>query len=300
MFGQLLAFRFAKWLGAIAGPVRIAEAGAHDGSLAGDILEWLAANDEPLFERLTYSIAEPSVKRRSWQAKRLAKFAGQVEWHDSPADAPEIRGVIFSNELLDAFPSHRIGWDAAKRDWFEWAVGCRDGEFRWEPIDIDGAAWRSLLPAWPSELLDVLPDQYTTELSPQANAWWRTAADKLAAGKLIALDYGHGPDDWPAASQPDGTVRGYSDQKLVDDVLANPGEQDLTAHANFGLAKRAGESVGLQTEQFTTQERFLNGTFAEMLKTAPALGQAIDVRQLQTLTHPAHMGCPFRVLVQSR
>ena len=300
VFGQLLAFRFAKWLGAIAGPVRIAEAGAHDGSLAGDILEWLAANDEPLFERLTYSIAEPSVKRRSWQAKRLAKFAGQVEWHDSPADAPEIRGVIFSNELLDAFPSHRIGWDAAKRDWFEWAVGCRDGEFRWEPIDIDGAAWRSLLPAWPSELLDVLPDQYTTELSPQANAWWRTAADKLAAGKLIALDYGHGPNDWPAANQPDGTVRGYRGQKLVDDVLANPGEQDLTAHANFGLAKRAGESVGLQTEQFTTQERFLNGTFAEMLKTAPALGQAIDVRQLQTLTHPAHMGRPFRVLVQSR
>jgi SAM-dependent MidA family methyltransferase len=132
VFGQLLAFRFAKWLRAIAGPVRIAEAGAHDGSLAGDILEWLAANDEPLFERLTYSITEPSAKRRSWQAKRLAKFAGQVEWHDSPADAPEIRGVIFSNELLDAFPSHRIGWDAAKRDWFEWAVSWRDGGFRWE------------------------------------------------------------------------------------------------------------------------------------------------------------------------
>jgi hypothetical protein len=26
----------------------------------------------------------------------------------------------------------------------------------------------------------------------------------------------------------------------------------------------------------------------------------VDVRQLQTLTHPAHMGRPFRVLVQSR
>ena len=36
-------------------------------------------------------------------------------------------GAIISNELLDAFPSHRIGWNAAKRDWFEWAVGWRDG-----------------------------------------------------------------------------------------------------------------------------------------------------------------------------
>ena len=46
-FGQLLAYRFAKWLEAIDGPVQVVEAGAHDGTLAGDILEWLAANDEP-------------------------------------------------------------------------------------------------------------------------------------------------------------------------------------------------------------------------------------------------------------
>ena len=83
-------------------------------------------------------------------------------------------------------------------------------------------------------------------------------------------------------------------------VLTDPGEQDLTAHANFGLAQREGEAAGLATEQFTSQERFLNGAFAEMLKTSPALGQAIDVRQMQTLTHPSQMGRPFRALVQAR
>ena len=81
-------------------------------------------------------------------------------------------------------------------------------------------------------------------------------------------------------------------------ILDNPAEG--SAHANFGLAKSEGEAAGLQTEQFISQERFLNGTFAEMLQTAHALGQAIDVRQLQTLTHPAQMGRPFRVLLQSR
>ena len=108
-FGQLLAYRFAKWLEAIAGPVQVVEAGALDGTVAGDILEWLAANDEPLFARLRYVIAEPSAKRQSWQAKRLAKFDAQLEWRDSLAGAPEIRGVIFCNELLDAFPMNRIG-----------------------------------------------------------------------------------------------------------------------------------------------------------------------------------------------
>ena len=172
--------------------------------------------------------------------------------------------------------------------------------FCWAGVDEADAAWRVLLPAWPSELLDVLPDQYSTELPPAAAGWWSEAAKRLTKGRLVAFDYGHGPDDWPAANQPDGTVRGYRDQKRIDDVLADPGQQDITAHANFGLAKEAGEASGLVTEQFTSQERFLNGTFVNLLRKSHALGQAIDVRQLQTLTHPAHRGHPFRVLVQSR
>ena len=37
VFGQLLAFRVAKWLGALDGPVRLAEAGGHAGSWAGRV-----------------------------------------------------------------------------------------------------------------------------------------------------------------------------------------------------------------------------------------------------------------------
>ena len=103
-------------------------------------------------------------------------------------------------------------------------------------MDAADAAWRVLLPAWPSELLDVLPDQYSTELSPAAVGWWSEAAKRLTKGRLVAFDYGHGPDDWPAANQPDGTVRAYRDQKRIDDVLADPGKQDITAHANFDQA----------------------------------------------------------------
>ena len=54
LFGRLLAFQFARWLDRDLpeGQVRIAEAGAHDGRLAADILAWLEARRPDLLERL--------------------------------------------------------------------------------------------------------------------------------------------------------------------------------------------------------------------------------------------------------
>ena len=299
-FGQLLASRFSKWLGKIDGPVRLVEAGAHDGTLAHDILAWLAEYSQSLFLRLKYTIIEPSKKRRDWQINRLASFNSQVEWFDSMRDVPKVRGVIFSNELLDAFPVHRISWSQSKRDWIEWGVSCRGEEFYWIAMESNISSWRSMLPSWPDSLLDVLPDRFLTELSPAAIQWWHFAACNLAEGKLVAFDYGHSPDEWPSPNQPKGTVRGYRGHQHVDDILANPGGQDLTAHANFQLIKKAGEAAGLATEQFTSQERFLNSSFADLVQESPQIGKAIDLRQLQTLTHPAQMGQAFKVLLQSR
>ena len=42
VFGELLAFQFAEWLAELEGPVKLVEAGAHDGRLANDILECLS------------------------------------------------------------------------------------------------------------------------------------------------------------------------------------------------------------------------------------------------------------------
>ncbi len=54
LFGQLLAFQFAEWLeteiGGRKSEVRIIEAGAHDGTLAKDILNWLQLARPELFE----------------------------------------------------------------------------------------------------------------------------------------------------------------------------------------------------------------------------------------------------------
>jgi SAM-dependent MidA family methyltransferase len=96
-------------------------------------------------------------------------------------------------------------------------------------------------------------------------------------------------------------LRAYSRHRVSDDVLANPGEQDLTAHVNFSAIQRAGEDCGLKTEFFGSQAKFLTEILAAADRTK-SLGEwsAKKTRQFQTLTHPEHLGRAFRVLVQSR
>src|SRR5271155_3577009 len=57
LFGQLLAFQFAGWLGEPQPQnpkLKIVEAGAHDGRLAANILTWLQSSRPGLFEQVEY------------------------------------------------------------------------------------------------------------------------------------------------------------------------------------------------------------------------------------------------------
>jgi len=67
LFGQLLAFQFARWQeeGALE-PWQLVEAGAHDGQLALDVLSWLVEHRPEFFDRLEYWLVEPSRRRRRW------------------------------------------------------------------------------------------------------------------------------------------------------------------------------------------------------------------------------------------
>jgi SAM-dependent MidA family methyltransferase len=338
LFGQLLAFQFAGWLEPEAwsqrSEVGIIEAGAHDGTLAGDILNWLQRARPGLFGRMRYCIVEPSLRRQEWQREKLGKFAPRVHWFaDLKTLARATRhsplhGVIFSNELLDAMPVHRFGWDATAKAWFEWGVALAGEKFVWAKIRKSEAGnhkpdlnLSSVLCPPPSDLLAVLPDGYTVEMSPAAEDWWREAAGVLERGRLLTLDYGLTRDEWFSPSRPHGTLRAYFRQHVVGDLLANAGEQDLTAHVNFPAIQAAGESAGLTTESFLTQAQFLtrileqavkDKTFGEPVASQPPVSPKSDgdgsgdgwnasrTRQFQTLTHPEHLGRAFRVLIQFR
>jgi SAM-dependent MidA family methyltransferase len=314
LFGQLLAFQFAQWLGEFKiqnSKFKIVEAGAHDGKLAADILNWLKLQRPELFARIEYIILEPSVPRQAWQNEMLKLFAPHVRWssgwsemagRDAVEPKPKnVHGIIFSNELLDAMPVHRYGWDARSKTWFEWGVTIAGEKFIWTKITHHASRITHHVTDLPAELLAVLPDGYTIETSFAAENWWREAAEILAHGKLLAIDYGHTADEIFSPGRTRGTLRAYFRHHVSDDLLASPGEQDLTAHVNFSAIQKAGEDAGLKTENFCTQPQFLTQILGNAMKDKSFGGwNARRTRQFQTLTHPEHLGRAFRVLVQSR
>jgi SAM-dependent MidA family methyltransferase len=317
LFGQLLAFQFAAWLEELnSSPVTrhsslcLIEAGAHDGTLANDILNWLQSNRPKLFEEIQYGILEPSPARQEWQQEKLAKFGTTVRWFSDfenlklKTQNSKLNGVVFSNELLDAMPVHRFGWDAAAKKWFEWGVALKGDKFVWAKIPnsqfpISNSELPSSIFHLPSSLSDVLPDGYTVEISPAAENWWREAAGVLEHGRLMTIDYGLTADELFSPSRRRGTLRAYFRHHIADDILANPGEQDITAHVNFPAIQTAGESAGLTTESFSTQAQFLTRILEKAAKDK-SFGDwnAARTRQFQTLTHPEHLGRAFRVLIQ--
>ena len=283
-----------------AGPAlhQLMEAGAHDGMLAKDILTWIQANRPSIFGRLEYWIIEPSASRRSRQQRTLASFGAKVQWAPSfyskvrgeraanqerhatrntqhatrplPSDPSRpsrlFHGIIFSNELLDAFPVHRLGWDAGQRSWFEWGVGWDDERFAWIRMPEMTLPASRLAPKLPDDLLAVMPDGFTTEVSPEALDWWRQAASSLASGKLMAIDYGLEVEEFFEPHRAEGTLRAYRKHHPSANILADPGEQDITAQVNFSALKEAGESCGLVTEPVPNAKPIPDGHFCQAFR----------------------------------
>jgi SAM-dependent MidA family methyltransferase len=303
LFGQLLAFQFAEWLEELRlanCDLRIVETGAHDGTLARDVLNWLRASRPKLFDQIEYGIVEPSLRRQQWQRETLKEFASRIRWLSrfNTSTVQRFNGIIFSNELLDAMPVHRSGWDATAKKWFEWGVALEGEKFVWARM-AESRHPSLVIRHVPPELLAVLPDGYTIETSPAAENWWREAAGALERGRLMTIDYGLTADELFSPSRPRGTLRAYFRHHVTDDILANPGEQDITAHVNFPAIQAAGESAGLATESFSTQAQFLTRILDKAAKDK-SFGDwnASRTRQFQTLTHPEHLGRTFRVFVQ--
>ncbi|MGF1452633.1 MAG: SAM-dependent methyltransferase [Opitutales bacterium] len=204
------------------------------------------------------------------------------------------RAVVFANELLDAQPCVRMCFHGGH--WREIGVTVAEdgtlGEILAPYLSRDAAA---LLPRLP----DSAPEGYRVDYSLRAEALLEQIVNQPWEGVLLTFDYGK---TWPELleSTPQGTARAYYRHRQQTDLLARPGQQDLTSDVAWdrllGIL-RAFQFSGCDVRR---QESFFVHHAAEAVRAAMENGSMEQRRTLGALLHPAHFGARFQALYGRR
>ena len=283
-------------------PFWIMEQGAHDGQLACDILEWCRAQSSEwpgFFEAIRYAIVQ-STGALSMHQKCAPEPAliSCITWFETLAElaAEKPAGVFFSNELVDAFPVRSITYRSGR--WLEHYVAIDDAALRWIDRPIEDAALAQAIATLPLPAIE----DYTTEVNLRARSWMEEVGQTVERGYVLTIDYGHPASRYYAPHRTGGTLTAYVKHHPLDDVLAEPGMRDLTAHVDFTALAQAGESGGLATLGLLDQQHFLTGVAHDELSGAggPQVKIQENLRAWNTLTHPEHLGADFFALVQAK
>lgn len=302
VFGELIAEWLAERWARLGRPdeVVLAEQGAHDGQLMGDVLRALNQRHGAFRAAATPVLIEPLSIRRTEQEARLAEVGGTgrgpaPRWTDSLEGLLLMAGgpvLFFANELLDAFPVDRWRFDGANWHRLVVRLDVEGGAFSWgeEPVPWSAPTGMG---EW---IAGGLPVGYETETCPGLEGWVGALARVLRGGSALLFDYGRVAADYFAPHRTAGTLRGYRGHRRCDDPFEAPGETDLTADVNFSALGAAAHAAGLRLEGPERQGGFLTRLAAPRLLERPA-PDPVWRRQFLTLTHPDHLGHQFYSIV---
>ncbi len=297
VFGELLALFCAQVWHALGSPqdFGIIEQGAHDGQLAADLMRGLKKHEPVLAEQVRLLVIEPDEELRNAQRTTLREWLPQVTHMNDLALPPDFprHAVFLSNELLDAFPVHRVVFDASRSQWGESWVEERDGALSFVEGDPENETLREELRLLPAEA----PDGCITEVNLGMLQWLREVAALPFSGAVLTLDYGFTMDEWLSSGNVKGTLSRYRNHQSDDRILEDLGECDLTSHVNFTRLAQEARALGMPVLDFMEQGRFLTHTTAACLGRAGTPPDAAWLRQFQTLTHPGMMGRNFHALM---
>jgi SAM-dependent MidA family methyltransferase len=193
-------------------------------------------------------------------------------------------GIVFSNEFFDAQPVDVIAGRAG-----------RTVELR---VDFDGDRFHWV--EWPVAESS-LEEGVVREVQTERLLWIERIDRCLVRGFVVTIDYGFTGRE--LIRFPQGTLMSYRRHRALEDVLADPGMQDITAHVAFSEMQERGESHGWTTITFESLARTLMRAgeadqFERALAGTTEAERAKHRLQLKTLVFG--MGETFRVLVQKK
>jgi NADH dehydrogenase [ubiquinone] 1 alpha subcomplex assembly factor 7 len=191
--------------------------------------------------------------------------APKVRWHESIDGLPDRPVLLVANEFFDALPvSQTI-----------------DGVERHVTISAGGLAFDR--------------DGEIVETSPARERAVAAIAQRLVknGGVALIIDYGH------EKSAPGDTLQAVHAHRFAP-ALANPGEQDLTAHVDFEAISKTAARAGAAVTHVATQSEWLNRLGIEARAQALSRAnpdRADDVQAaLHRLTASDQMGESFKVM----
>jgi SAM-dependent MidA family methyltransferase len=155
----------------------------------------------------------------------------------------------------------------------------------------------------------VLEPGWRVEINLRALDWIRDVGRRLSRGFVILIDYGHEAQELYSASHASGTLTTFTRHIMAGPEsspdspawLAQPGEQDITAHVDFTSLRAAAEAEGLTTLGFLDQTYFLLALANLANPANPAnLGNPENLKQrlaLKTLLMPGGLGSTHKVMI---
>ena len=286
-FGALIALQLEEMWRLLEEPSQftVVEQGAGTGRLAREIRDFSQHLDPSFHTALQYTGVD--------------RAGGAAPFSMEDAAASGIVGCVLSNELLDAFPVHRVTVRDGKL--LEIYLTWQEGKLVESLDDLSTDDIRARLESEDVNLAEGQVAEVCLELEP----WARQAATMLQSGFVLTIDYGYPAAELYAPRRSQGTLRCYYRHTLTSDPYQHIGEQDITAHVDFTAVASLGRRYGLEPYPLLSQAGFLNHLglpqFMERLY-SEGLGQRerdANRMAMLELARPGGMG-DFKVLVQRK
>jgi SAM-dependent MidA family methyltransferase len=304
LFGRLLARHVADIDELLGRPdsFNLIECGPGLGTMALDLLDEVESAAPDMYRRLRYRLVEISRTLTRLQREHLVpKHSGAVEWFEGLDDLPAgLDGAVLANEVVDAFPVHVLehrGPAGIQEQYVE--AGGADGL----AVTYGAPSRPELIGFLKRYGVDLAPGQ-RAEINLAAADWIGQAARVLGRGIATIIDYGDTSPARYSSARREGTLLGYHSGSVTDNLLARPGEQDLTTLVDFTALQDAARSTGFEPVELTRQANFLLGLGLGTAVTAEDLGNDLQSvlaarRRMQALISPEGLG-RFHVLLLAR
>lgn len=258
VFGFLMGRLIEQMWSSIGKPdeFTVVEMGAGNGTMCSQILSYARSSGFHL--NLRYNIVEKSRELTERQRDHLNTLGllqeGNVSWFDPTDGSPlpkNVVGCFVSNELIDAFPVHRVMMsDGQLREIY---VAEDDGKL----LDAVGELSTPALQEYFEDLGISLADGMKAEVNLAMLDWIRQVAESLDAGFVVTIDYGYSAEEMFSQNRRDGTLLTYFRHTFGTNPYVRVGLQDMTAHVDFTSLMRAGKRAGLEFMGLVSQADFL-------------------------------------------